>query len=265
MNSDPLALLIDGDNASPKIISGLLAEIANYGTASVRRIYGDWTKPDLKGWKDCLLEHSLQPFQQFAYTTRKNATDGALIIDAMDLLYTGRFSGFCIVSSDSDFAKLAARIREQGITVYGFGERKTPRPFITACDKFIYVDVLGAAAEPQAALITPEKAVAKPAKAPTVPIKNEPEQGRSAQGGAASGRLDEVALGMLQKAVEASADEDGRANLARVGAHLSKQSPDFDARNYGFARLSDLAVASGILDVERVGDQKVVMVRLKMS
>jgi hypothetical protein len=134
--------LIDGDNASPKIVAGLLAEIANYGTASVKRIYGDWTKPNLNGWKECLLEHSIQPVQQFAYTTGKNATDGAMIIDAMDLLYTGRFSGFCIVSSDSDFARLAARIREQGVTVYGFGERKTPRPFITACDKFVYFDVL---------------------------------------------------------------------------------------------------------------------------
>ena len=264
MTSDPLALLIDGDNASPKIISGLLAEIANYGTASVKRIYGDWTKPNLNGWKECLLKHSIQPVQQFAYTTGKNATDGAMIIDAMDLLYTGRFSGFCIVSSDSDFARLASRIREQGITVYGFGERKTPRPFITACDKFIYFDVLGGAvAEPQATSITPEKAVTKPAKAPTVPVKVEPKQSRPARGGAVSGGLDEVALGMLQKAVKASADEDGRANLARVGAHLSKQSPDFDARNYGFARLSDLALASGILDVERVGDQKVFVVRLK--
>ncbi len=127
-NSPALALLIDGDNASSKIVAGLLAEIANYGTASVKRIYGDWTKPNLNGSKECLLEHSIQPVQQFAYTTGKNATDGAMIIDAMDLLYTGRFSGFCIVSSDSDFARLAARIREQGVTVYGFGERKTPRP-----------------------------------------------------------------------------------------------------------------------------------------
>ncbi|TPL53097.1 NYN domain-containing protein [Mesorhizobium sp. B2-4-4] len=268
MTGDTLALLIDGDNASPKIISGLLAEIANYGTASVRRIYGDWTKPDLNGWKECLLEHSIQPFQQFAYTTRKNATDGAMIIDAMDLLYTGRFSGFCIVSSDSDFARLASRIREQGITVYGFGERKTPRPFITACDKFVYVDVLGGAAAepPPTTQISREKAVAKPAKAAAVPVKIEAEKARPAQGRAASGRLDEAALDMLQKAVEASADEDGRANLARVGDHLAKQSPDFDARNYGYARLSDLADASGILEVERVGDQpKVVMVRLKMS
>ena len=139
-----LALLIDGDNASPKIVAGLLAEVAKYGAAGVRRIYGDWTKPNLGGWKDCLLEHSIQPIQQFAYTTGKNATDGAMIIDAMDLLYTARFDGFCIVSSDSDFARLAARIREQGVTVYGFGERKTPRPFVTACDKFVYFDVLNA-------------------------------------------------------------------------------------------------------------------------
>src|SRR6266702_7000739 len=137
-----LALLIDGDNASQKIVAGLLAEVAKYGAAGVRRIYGDWTKPNLGGWKSCLLEHSIQPIQQFAYTTGKNATDGAMIIDAMDLLNTGRFDGFCIVSSDSDFARLAARIREQGVTVYGFGERKTPRPFVTACDRFIYLDVL---------------------------------------------------------------------------------------------------------------------------
>jgi uncharacterized LabA/DUF88 family protein len=139
-----LAVLIDGDNATPKVVGGLLAEIANYGTASVKRVYGDWTKPDLKGWKDCLLEHSIQPIQQFSYTTGKNATDGAMIIDAMDLLYTGRFYGFCIVSSDSDFARLASRVREQDVRVYGFGERKTPRPFITACDKFVYFDVLNA-------------------------------------------------------------------------------------------------------------------------
>ena len=167
-NSGTLALLIDGDNASPKIVVGLMAEIANYGVASVKRIYGDWTGPNLKGWKECLLEHSIQPVQQFAYTIGKNATDGAMIIDAMDLLYTGRFSGFCIVSSDSDFARLAARIREQGVTVYGFGERKTPRPFITACDKFVYFDVLNAAGEPkEAQAVAAPKAATKPASAKT--------------------------------------------------------------------------------------------------
>ncbi|WP_108396913.1 NYN domain-containing protein [Devosia submarina] len=263
--TDSLALLIDGDNASPKIIGGLLAEIANYGTVSVRRIYGDWTKPNLNGWKECLLEHSIQPVQQFAYTTGKNATDGAMIIDAMDLLYAGRFSGFCIVSSDSDFARLASRIREQGVTVYGFGERKTPRPFITACDKFIYTDVLAnPAGEPtKGATLVP--AAAEEAKAaPATTVMASPAMLRPILSGAAGGKLDSAALQMLEKAVESSADEDGRANLARVGAHLAKQSPDFEARNYGFARLSDLAEASGILEVERVGDQpKVVMVRLK--
>lgn len=244
-NSPALALLIDGDNASSKIVAGLLAEIANYGTASVKRIYGDWTKPNLNGWKECLLEHSIQPVQQFAYTTGKNATDGAMIIDAMDLLYTGRFSGFCIVSSDSDFARLAARIREQGVTVYCFGERKTPRPFITACDKFVYFDVLNAAGEQKEAEAAAPKAIAaKPAPAKAT--------------------LDRAALEMLTKAVTASADEDGRANLARVGAHLAKQSPDFDARNFGFPRLSELVEASGIVEVEHIGDNpKIIMVRLK--
>ena len=246
-NSGTLALLIDGDNASHKIVDGLLAEIANYGLASVKCIYGDWTGPNLKGWKECLLEHSIQPVQQFAYTTGKNATDGAMIIDAMDLLYTGRFSGFCIVSSDSDFARLTARIRERGVTVYGFGERKAPRPFITACDKFVYFDVLNAAGEQKEgeAAATPRAAAAKPAPAKTA--------------------LDRAALDMLSKAVTASADdEDGRANLARVGAHLAKQSPDFDPRNYGFPSLSNLVEASGIAQVERIGENpKIIMVRLK--
>ncbi|SHI75976.1 OST-HTH/LOTUS domain-containing protein [Palleronia salina] len=244
-----LALLIDGDNASPKIVDGLLAEIANYGTASVKRIYGDWTRPELTGWKDCLLEHSIQPVQQFAYTTGKNATDGAMIIDAMDLLYTGRFTGFCIVSSDSDFARLAARVREQGLIVYGFGERKTPRPFITACDKFVYFDVLDANDPDQS---KPKESTAKilsPAFIPSAP--------RNAG-------LDETAIDMLSKAIAATAGEDGQANLARVGAHLANQAPDFDARNFGFPRLTDLVEASGIADVKRAGEHPtVVHVRLR--
>ncbi|ANL74228.1 NYN domain-containing LabA-like protein (plasmid) [Rhizobium phaseoli] len=251
-NSGTLALLIDGDNASPKIVVGLMTEIANYGTASVKRIYGDWTGPNLKGWKECLLEHSIQPIQQFAYTTGKNATDGAMIIDAMDLLYTGRFSGFCIVSSDSDFARLAARIREQAVTVYGFGERKTPRPFIKACDKFVYFDVLsgqGAEMEGVVAHAPPKPAEAKPVAAKAAPKKT---------------GLNKAARDMLIKAVVATADEDGRANLARVGDHLAKQAPDFDARNYGFPRLSDLVKASGLVTVERAADNhKTILVRLK--
>lgn len=248
-----LALLIDGDNASPKIVDGLLAEIANYGTASVKRIYGDWTKPNLNGWKDCLLEHSIQPVQQFAYTTAKNATDGAMIIDAMDILYTGRFSGFCIVSSDSDFARLAARIREQGVTVYGFGERKTPRPFITACDKFVYFDVLNSSEDDQTkARESSNKGMLDTLKAPAT----KPDSKKAG--------LDATAIDMLAKAIYATAEDDGQANLARVGAHLAKQAPDFDSRNFGFPRLTGLVEASGIAEVERVGaNPTVVRVRLR--
>jgi uncharacterized LabA/DUF88 family protein len=243
-NGSTLALLIDGDNASPKIVGGLLAEVAKYGVASVRRIYGDWTKPNLGGWKSCLLEHSIQPIQQFAYTTGKNATDGAMIIDAMDLLNTGRFDGFCIVSSDSDFARLAARIREQGVTVYGFGERKTPRPFVTACDKFIYLDVLRPDDQENAA----------------------PAARAAAKASAKKTAKDPQLLATLRAAIEAVGDEDGWADLGAVGSHIAKQLPEFDPRNYGFARLSELVAASGLADMERIGDkQKRAMVRLKKS
>jgi uncharacterized LabA/DUF88 family protein len=237
-----LAVLIDGDNASPKIVVGLFAEIAKYGVAVVRRIYGDWTKPNLAGWKNCLLEHSISPIQQFAYTTGKNATDGAMIIDAMDLLNTGRFDGFCIVSSDSDFARLASRIREQGVAVYGFGARKTPRPFVTACDKFIYFDVLQAGGKPAPALTAEAAAKAKATKKVQ----------------------DHQLLTTLRAAITAVADDEGWAHLGNVGSHINKQLPEFDARNYGFARLSELVEATGIVDIQWVGDQKkVVMVRLK--
>jgi len=238
-----LALLIDGDNATPKIVTGLLAESANYGTASVKRVYGDWTKPSLNGWKECLLEHSIQPVQQFAYTVGKNATDGAMIFDAMDLLYTGRFDGLCIVSSDSDFARLAARIREQGVTVDGFGERKTPRPFITACDKFVHFDVLKAPGEEAA--VTP--AAQEEAKAT-----------------AKKNATDKVLLALLRTAVLAVSDETGWANRGAVGSHVAKQSPEFDSRNFGFARLSELVEATGKFEIDRDGKmQKGVRIRLK--
>jgi len=151
--TNKLAVLIDAENAQPSIVDGLLAEIANYGIASVKRIYGDWTTPGLKGWKEILLQYSIQPMQQFAYTKGKNATDSAMIIDAMDLLYTSNFNGFCIVSSDSDFTKLASRIRESGLLVYGFGEQKTPSPFVSACDKFIYTEVLRAKTDERGAIV----------------------------------------------------------------------------------------------------------------
>ncbi|MBX5156995.1 MULTISPECIES: NYN domain-containing protein [unclassified Rhizobium] len=253
-NSGTLAVLIDGDNASPKIVVGLMAEIANCGTASVKRIYGDWTGPNLKGWKECLLEYSIQPIQQFAYTTGKNATDGAMIIDAMDLLYTGRFSGFCIISSDSDFARLAARIREQCVTVYGFGGRKTPRSFITACNKFVYFDVLNA----QAAEVDE---AAAPAQKTTVQAKPTATKAPSKKAG-----LDKATRDMLTKAITATSDQDGRANLAEVGGHLVKQAPDFKPRKYGFPKLKDLVRSSGIVDVEHApNNPKTILVRLKKA
>jgi uncharacterized LabA/DUF88 family protein len=151
-NGAKLAVLIDADNVQPAITEGLLAEVAKYGTAHVKRAYGDWTGANLKGWKDQLLAQSIQPIQQFAYTIGKNATDAAMVIDAMDLLYSGRFDGFCIVSSDSDFTRLAARLRESGLTMYGFGEHKTPKPFIAACDKFIYTETSHTAQAPRGRL-----------------------------------------------------------------------------------------------------------------
>lgn len=224
-----LAVLIDADNAQPSIVDSLLAEIANYGVASVKRIYGDWTAPGLKGWKDILLQHSIQPMQQFAYTKGKNATDSAMIIDAMDLLYTGNFNGFCIVSSDSDFTKLASRIRESGLLVYGFGEQKTPSPFVSACDKFIYTEVLRSKTDESEAIIKKSS--------------NELKQ-------------DTKLVSLLRNAVEASSDESGWAHLAPVGSNIAKQSPDFDPRNYGYMKLGELVSATKLFEIEerQIGD-----------
>jgi uncharacterized LabA/DUF88 family protein len=222
-NTVKLAVLIDADNAQPSIVDGLLAEIANYGVASVKRIYGDWTAPGLKGWKDVLLRYSVQPMQQFAYTKGKNATDSAMIIDAMDLLYTGNFNGFCIVSSDSDFTKLASRIRESGLSVYGFGEQKTPPPFVSACDKFIYTEVLRAKTGESEAI----------AKKTSVELKQ-----------------DTKLVSLLRNAVEASSDESGWAHLAPVGSNIAKQASEFDPRNYGYGKLGELVSATKLFDLE---------------
>jgi len=227
--TDKLAVLIDADNAQPSIVDDLLAEIANYGIASVKRIYGDWTAPGLKGWKEVLLQHSIQPMQQFAYTKGKNATDSAMIIDAMDLLYTGNFNGFCIVSSDSDFTKLASRLRESGLLVYGFGEQKTPAAFVSACDKFIYTEVLRAK-------IGESEAIVKKSS-------NELKQ-------------DTKLVSLLRNAVEASSDESGWAQLGPVGSTIAKQSPEFDPRNYGYRKLGELVAATKLFAIEerQVGD-----------
>jgi uncharacterized LabA/DUF88 family protein len=221
--SDTLAVLIDADNTQPTLIDALLAEIAKYGVASVKRVYGDWTLPNLRGWKECLAQHAIQPVQQFRYTVGKNATDSAMIIDAMDLLYTERFDGFCLVSSDSDFTRLASRIRETGLTVYGFGERKTPQSLVAACDKFIYLDVLREAAEGDD----------RPKAKDTAALAK-----------------DRKLVRLLRDAVAAAEDEDGWAQLGTVGSHISKQAADFDPRNYGFKKLGELVAATGLFEID---------------
>lgn len=222
-NTTKLAVLIDADNAQPSIIEGLLAEIAKYGTANVKRIYGDWTQPQLRSWKAELLQHSIQPIQQFGYTKGKNATDSALIIDAMDLLYTGQFNGFCLVSSDSDFTKLAARIREAGLVVYGFGEKKTPEPFVAACDKFIFTEVLQESKDQD----TPSKRMTSGLLKQNTKLVN-----------------------LVRNAIDVSSDESGWAHLAPVGSYIAKQSPEFDPRNYGYRKLGELIEAMGLFEIE---------------
>jgi uncharacterized LabA/DUF88 family protein len=232
-NTARLAVLIDADNAQSSITEGLLAEVAKYGTAHVKRAYGDWTAPNLRGWKDQLLAQSIQPIQQFAYTTGKNATDAAMVIDAMDLLYSGRFDGFCIVSSDSDFTRLAARLRESSMTVYGFGERKTPKPFVAACDKFIYVENLRFA----------------DGDAEAVPGAADGKQPKRAT--AAQLKGDAALVSLLRNAVEAASDDDGWAPLAAIGNIITNQRPDFDSRSYGYGKLSDLIKATTLFEIER--------------
>jgi uncharacterized LabA/DUF88 family protein len=228
-----LAVLIDADNVQPRIAGALLAEIVKDGTAFVKRAYGDWTSSDLKGWKEELLKRSIQPVQQFAYTHGKNATDSAMIIDAMDLLYTNRFDAFCLVSSDSDFTRLAARIREFGLVVYGFGERKTPKPFVSACDKFIYFDNIPNVAE------HPER----PANDGLIPHHKNQVPPTTVN--------DTRLQSQLREAIEAASDEEGWANLAQVGGLITKRHPDFDPRTFGYTKLSELVVATDLFDIDR--------------
>lgn len=216
-----LAVLIDADNASASVAQELLDEVAKWGTATVRRAYGDWTSQNLSGWKDRLHRHAIQPIQQFAYTQGKNATDSAFIIDAMDLLYAGNLDGFCLVSSDSDFTRLATRLRESGKIVYGLGEKKTPPPFVAACDKFIYFEVL--------------KPPEKPGPAATEALPELPPLQH-----------------LLQDAVARTARDDGWAVLASVGSLVGKTVPSFDSRNYGFPKLGELVRAQSYLEVKEV-------------
>ncbi len=219
-----LAVLIDADNASAAVIGDILSEIASHGTASVKRIYGDFTTSNLSGWRKVLAEHAIQPIQQFRNTVGKNASDSALIIDAMDLLHTRELDGFCLVSSDSDFTRLATRIREDGLPVYGFGEEKTPNSFINACDRFTYTEIFR-----QKAVVPSKKAAAATKKLP-------PEKSTPLRDFKKDKRL-KIALDQL---IESTATDSGRVALSSIGNDLPKLMPDFDPRNYGFRKLSDL-------------------------
>jgi uncharacterized LabA/DUF88 family protein len=232
LNDLRLAVLIDADNIPYVNVRGMLEEIAKYGTPTFKRIYGDWTRPTISGWKSVLLENAITPVQQYSYTKGKNSTDSALIIDAMDILYSGRVDGFCIVSSDSDFTRLATRLREAGMKVIGIGERKTPHPFITACDKFIYLEILsqsgqsGQSDPSQDPKKRKGKVVVKKRKSP-VP-EPEPQD------------LMQVVRRLISSSISDLADENGWAFLGDVGNLILKKQPDFDPRNYGFTKLTPL-------------------------
>ncbi len=230
-NNQKLAVLIDADNAQASVIQELLAEVSRYGTATIKRAYGDWTTTNLKGWKDVLHKMAIQPIQQFSYTTGKNSTDASLIIDAMDVLHTGSVDGFCLVSSDSDFTRLATRIREAGLVVYGFGERKTPEPFVAACDKFIYTEILRTKPEESKAQTVPADANIKP----TVEVAELPELAP-----------------MILTALDAAARDDGWAPLGPLGSQMNKNNPSFDPRNYGFSQLSKLMRKQDYLEIKEV-------------
>lgn len=236
------AVLIDADNIPYSNVKGMMEEIAKYGTPTFKRIYGDWTRPNTSGWKSVLLQNAITPIQQYSYTTGKNATDSAMIIDAMDILYTGRVDGFCLVSSDSDFTRLAIRLREAGMVVIGIGERKTPEPFITACDKFIYIEIL--ATEDNA----PESKTRKPKKV-------------------AGASLDKKTVILVKSSINDLADESGWAFLGEVGTLILKKQPNFDPRNYGFRKLLHFMKSIENLEVDErqseSGSSRHVYVRVK--
>lgn len=240
-----LAVLIDGDNIPSAYVQEMMEEIAKYGNPTIKRIYGDWTKPNLNKWKSLLLENAITPIQQYGYTTGKNATDSAMIIDAMDILYSEKVDGFCLVSSDSDFTRLATRLREAGMKVYGLGEKKTPKPFIVACDKFIYIEILKQQAS-----------------------KNEEESTEAAVG--AKNEYDKITqkeIRFIAATIDDVADDDGWAFLGDVGGLLQKKQPNFDSRNYGFQKLTPLIKSIPAFEIERrettKGRLKLIYVKIK--
>ncbi len=240
-----LAVLIDGDNIPSAHVKEMMEEIAKYGNPTIKRIYGDWTKPHLNKWKALLLENAITPIQQYAYTIGKNATDSAMIIDAMDILYSEKVDGFCLVSSDSDFTRLATRLREAGMKVYGIGEKKTPNPFIVACDKFIYIEILKNQSEDEA-LETNTKSSAS---------KNSYD------------KITQKEIKLMATTIDDVADDDGWAFLGDVGSLIQKKQPNFDARNYGFQKLTPLISSISTFEIERREDNrgrsKLVYVKIK--
>ncbi len=229
MEQSPIALLIDADNCPASKIDAILDELAKHGVVNIRRAYGDWKSPALSGWAEILHDHAIQPIQQFAYTKGKNATDSAMIIDAMDLLYTQKLGAFCIASSDSDFTPLAMRIRINGLKVLGFGEKKTPLPFINACSKFLFLESLGMAAT----------------------VGNEPTPNGIARKNTNELKGDTRLTNLLRNAVTAASDEEGWAGLGAVGSHITKSSPAFDSRNYGYSKLSELVIATELFEMRK--------------
>ena len=253
-----LAVLIDADNAPRSALGDVMAEVAVYGTPTIKRIYGDWTTPNLASWKPLLLENAITPVQQYGYTTGKNSTDSAMIIDAMDILYTGQVDGFVLVSSDSDFTRLAIRLREAGKKVYGMGEKKTPSPFFVACDKFVYIEVIRSAAQQERA----EEAAREEPKEPPKPARRAArKKGAEAAPPPAPeaeppSRVPKEIITLLADSVEMLADEDGYAPLGEVANLLVRKKRDFDPRNFGFSKLSKLVKALPRFEVDvRQGGQ----------
>jgi len=251
-----LAVLIDADNVPYSNVKAMLEEIAKYGVPTFKRIYADWTKPTVSGWKTVLLENAITPIQQYSYTQGKNATDSAMIIDAMDILYSGKVDGFCIVSSDSDFTRLAIRLREAGMKVFGFGEKKTPRPFISSCDKFIYLEILSKKIEAikgKQDIVSKEKKVFKRKSHST---NSNPFL-----------KADSELVEMITDSIEDIADENGWAFLGDLGNFLLKKQPNFDPRNYGYVKLVPLIKSFGMFEIDEreVGKGKIkhVYVRTK--
>lgn len=229
-----LAVLIDGDNIPSSNVKEMMEEIAKYGNPTIKRIYGDWTKPNLFSWKNILLENAITPIQQYSYTTGKNATDSAMIIDAMDILYSEKVNGFCLVSSDSDFTRLATRLREAGMKVFGIGERKTPQPFIVACDKFIYIEIL---------------------KNQSNEVEADNTKGKASKKNAVD-KVTPAVIKLISATIADLADEDGWAFLGDVGNLLQKKQPNFDSRNYGFQKLTPLIKSVNKFEIDLRESQK---------